>query len=268
VGITLGQVVLVVTTVVIMSVALAVRSGLVFGMVVLAAVFIPLERMFALHPQKVFRKGWATDVVHFAVNNLLTGIGVFVAVVAVGTVLRALVPVGLRAAVARQPGVVQFLEAFVLSDVCQYFAHRATHRVPLLWRFHRVHHSIQEMDWLASARLHPIGIFLVFGSLQALFIHANVRLTFGPLRWLIATPEFHHWHHANDREYFNTNFAGEFPWIDALFGTLYLDRGRFPGRYGIEDVVPSGYLRQLAWPFRAGQLASQAASQPAPQSAP
>jgi sterol desaturase/sphingolipid hydroxylase (fatty acid hydroxylase superfamily) len=129
------------------------------------------------------------------------------------------------------------------------------------------------MDWLASGRLHPIdqvftrscvvlplfclgfsratfGAFLAVTTLQAIFIHANVRFRFGPLRWIIATPEFHHWHHANDPGAYNTNFAGECPLVDLLFGTLHLPKGRMPERYGIDDPVPDGYLHQLAWPFR------------------
>jgi sterol desaturase/sphingolipid hydroxylase (fatty acid hydroxylase superfamily) len=254
--------------------ALAVRSGLVFGIVVVAAVFIPLERVFGLHPQRVFRKGWATDVVHFVVNNLLTTAGVIAAVVVAGTLLKALVPDSLRTAIAHEPSWLQFVEAFLIAELGGYWGHRATHTVPLLWRFHKVHHSISEMDWLAAARLHPIdqaftrscfilplyalgftratfGAFLVFTTFQALFIHANVRLTFGPLRWVVATPEFHHWHHANEPAAYNSNFAGEFPWIDWVFGTLHLPTGERPARYGIDDAVPDGYLRQLAWPFRA-----------------
>jgi sterol desaturase/sphingolipid hydroxylase (fatty acid hydroxylase superfamily) len=270
---TAGNVLVGAVTLVVFLVALSIRSGLVFGLVVLAAVFIPLEKAFALRPQRVFRRGWATDLVHFAVNNLLTTVGVVVAVVAAGTVLRAAVPASVRSGISHQPGWVQFAAAFLVAELGGYWGHRATHTVPVLWRFHKVHHSIQEMDWLAAARLHPIdqaftrscavlplyalgftratfGAFLVFTTFQALFIHANVRFTFGPLRWVVATPEFHHWHHANDAAAYNSNFAGEFPLMDLLFGTLHLPKGARPARYGIDDTVPDGYLRQLAWPFR------------------
>jgi sterol desaturase/sphingolipid hydroxylase (fatty acid hydroxylase superfamily) len=139
------------------------------------------------------------------------------------------------------------------------------------------------MDWLAAAHLHPIdqvwtrscivlplfalgfsratfGGFLAFTTFQAIFVHANVRLTFGPLRWVIATPEFHHWHHANDPAAYNSNFAGEFPWIDALFGTLYLPAGQMPAGYGVDDHQPPGYLAQLAWPFRPQRFTQQSAA--------
>jgi sterol desaturase/sphingolipid hydroxylase (fatty acid hydroxylase superfamily) len=267
-----GHLVVGVATLVVFLGALAVRSQIVFGLVVLAAVFVPLEKIFALHPQRAFRRGWKTDVVHFVVNNLLTTAGLLIAVVAVGGVLHALVPDATRAAIASQPWIVQFSEAMLAAALFGYLGHRAAHSVPYLWRFHKVHHSIEEMDWLAAARLHPIdqafirsciviplfvlgfsqatfGAYLVFAAVQALFIHANVRLRFGPLRWFIATPEFHHWHHSNDPAAYNSNFAGEFPWLDGLFGTLHLPRRQMPTRYGIDDQVPSGYLRQLAWPF-------------------
>jgi sterol desaturase/sphingolipid hydroxylase (fatty acid hydroxylase superfamily) len=93
-----------------------------------------------------------------------------------------------------------------------------------------------------------LGAFVVLTTLQAIFIHANVRLTFGPLRWVIATPQFHHWHHAREPRAYNSNYAGEFPAVDALFGTLYLPARRWPAQYGIDDTEPVGYLRQLVWP--------------------
>ncbi|MDQ6947258.1 MAG: sterol desaturase family protein [Actinomycetota bacterium] len=269
---TAGGVLLALLTLVILLVALAVRSRIVFGLVVLAAVFVPLERLLALHPQRILRTGWRTDLVHFVVNGLLLNVGLFVSVVVVGSLLRAIVPGGLRSAIAGQALWLQFLEAFSVAELCGYAGHRAAHQVPFLWRFHKVHHSIRQMDWLAASHLHPIdqtftrscavlplyalgfsraglGGYLVVLTFQAIFIHANVRVTFGPLRWLIATPEFHHWHHANDPAAYNTNFAGEFPLIDLIFGTLHLPKGRMPSRYGIDDAEPPGYLRQLAWPF-------------------
>src|SRR5581483_4724942 len=199
--------------------ALAIRSNLVFGLALLALVFVPMERIWSLHPQKVFRTGWRTDLVHFAVNNLLTTAGLVAVVVLAGGALHAAVPGAVRGAVASQPLWLQAVEALAFAEVVQYWAHRAAHAVPLLWRFHKVHHSITELDWLAAARLHPVdqafsrscivvplfalgftrgtfGALLVLFTAQAIFIHANVRFTFGPLRHVVATPEFHHWHHA------------------------------------------------------------------------
>ena len=216
---TLGGIVLGLATAVVFLGALTIRSGLIFGLIVLALIFIPLERVFALHPQKTLRAGWKTDVVHFAVNNLLATVGLIIPVVTVGLLLRAVVPSAVHHDIAREATWLQLIQAFGLASLGEYAGHRAAHQVPVLWRFHKVHHSIKEMDWLASAHLHPVdqiwlrsctviplfalgfgrasfGGLIALTTIQAIFIHSNVRLTFGPLRWVIATPEFHHWHHG------------------------------------------------------------------------
>jgi sterol desaturase/sphingolipid hydroxylase (fatty acid hydroxylase superfamily) len=266
-----GALLALLTTLVVLA-ALSVRSGIVFGLVVLAVIFIPLERVFALHPRRVLRQGWRTDVVHYLVNGAVLKVSLVVAVLAVGGALRVLVPAPLRMAVGASPGWVQIVAGLAITMVGGYAGHRAAHEVPLLWRFHRVHHSVREMDWLAANHLHPLdetfvrsaavlplyalgfgrlslGAFIVLITLQAIFIHANVRMTFGPLRWVIATPQFHHWHHAREPQAYNTNYAGEFPVLDAVFGTLYLPADRWPAQYGVDGTEPAGYLRQLAWPL-------------------
>jgi sterol desaturase/sphingolipid hydroxylase (fatty acid hydroxylase superfamily) len=252
--------------------ALLVRGRVVIGLLVVAAVFVPMERLLALRPQRVLRAGWRTDLVHFVVDGALTTIGLVLVVIVVGGFLRALVPDSVRHAIAEQPAAVQFALGLVIAELGGYWGHRASHRVPWLWRFHRLHHSIEEMDWLAAARLHPLdqvftrscfvvplfvlgfsratfGAFLAFATFQALFVHANVRVRFGPVRYLVATPQFHHWHHAAERGAYDSNFAGELPLLDALFGTLRMP-AHWPERYGIDEHVPSGYLHQLAWPFQ------------------
>ena len=257
-------------TLALLLVALRVRSGLVFGLVVLVAIFVPMEKLFALHPRKTLRSRWRTDAVHFIVNNLLITIGLVVALVTTIVALHWMVNPDLQAAVQSQAGWLQLVEAVVVADVAQYWAHRATHEVPLLWRFHKVHHSIEEMDWLAAGRLHPIdsvftraatilplyvlgfsratfGGYLAFTAFMAIFIHANVRFRFGPLRWVTTTPEFHHWHHTYAPV--NKNFAGQLPLLDVVFGTAHLPRGAMPAAYGIPERTPDSYLEQLAWPF-------------------
>jgi sterol desaturase/sphingolipid hydroxylase (fatty acid hydroxylase superfamily) len=266
-------VVLVLITSALVLAALSVRGGTVIGMVVLAVIFIPLERLFALRPRRILRAGWRTDLVHYVVNGAALKVGIVVAVVVVGTGFRAFVAPPVRAAIAASPGWAQIVAALAIATVGGYAGHRAAHEVPLLWRFHRVHHSVREMDWLAASHLHPLdqifirscavlplyalgfgrislGAFVVLTTLQAIFIHANVRLTFGPLRWVIATPQFHHWHHAREPRAYNSNYAGEFPAVDALFGTLYLPAHGWPAQYGIDNGEPVGYLRQLVWPLR------------------
>jgi sterol desaturase/sphingolipid hydroxylase (fatty acid hydroxylase superfamily) len=268
-----GSVLALAATGALVALALVVRSSAVFGLIVVAAIFVPIERLATLHPQKVLRRMWKTDVVHLVVNNILSTIGLVIVIAVPVVILRELLGNGLQDAVRSQPFWLQFTEALAVTEVAGYFAHRATHRVPLLWRFHAVHHSISEMDWLAAGRLHPIdqvftrscvilplvvlgfsratfGAYLVFATLWAIFIHANVRFTFGPLRWIVATPAYHHWHHTNDAGSINRNFAGQLPVVDMIFGTFHLPRHEWPATYGIDDPIPETYLGQLAWPFR------------------
>jgi sterol desaturase/sphingolipid hydroxylase (fatty acid hydroxylase superfamily) len=244
------------------------------GFLVLCFVFIPLEGLFALHKeQKIFRKGWFNDLIHLFVNQFLVNLGLLIVLGGLLITSDYLVSHRLQEAVARQPRWLQFIEAVFVADLGFYTAHRLAHAVPWLWRFHAVHHSVEEMDWLASARLHPFdqilgktmtilplyilgfskatfGFYLGLAAFQAVFIHANVRFKFGPLRWLMATPEFHHWHHSNQPESYNKNFAGQLPWLDWLFGTLHMPNGRMPEKYGINESIPNNYASQILYPFR------------------
>jgi sterol desaturase/sphingolipid hydroxylase (fatty acid hydroxylase superfamily) len=248
--------------------ALLVRGGALIGVALLFLVFVPVEKLFALRPQRVFRRGLLTDLTHLLVNNA------FVAVATVVLVAVAALPllwVRRFDVEASLPTAAAVAVAVALVSVGNYWGHRLTHRVPVLWRFHAVHHSIEQMDWVASGRLHPLdsgftqaftvlplfllgydaGVFAaatVFITLLALFQHANVRLRFPGLRWVINTPEWHHWHHAIDDDARDTNFG--LPVVDKLFGTAHLPRDRRPRGFGIPDPVPQeGYLRHLAYPF-------------------
>ena len=209
---------------------------------------------------------------HFYLGLILFAVGALALLtIAPATLaLGALAAPALQAAVASQPLALQVAEALVCADLAQYAVHRAFHAVPALWRFHAIHHSSRAMDWLAGSRLHlvdalatraaafaplfwlgfserALAAYLVVVSFQAVFLHANVRLRFGPLRWLVATPEFHHWHHAEAP--LDKNFAVHVPWIDLAFGTAWLPGG-FPERYGIAgDPVPESWRAQLSWPL-------------------
>ena len=246
----------------------------VLDLLVLALVFVPLERFFALRrEQKVLRAGFRADLAHFSVSHLLVQVIVLLTMAPAALFFRWAVMPGFQAAVATQPLALQFIEAVFLADLFQYGIHRLFHAVPWLWRFHAVHHSSRELDWLAGSRLHLVDvvvtravsfvplfvmgfsqsailIYVVWVSFQAVLIHTNLRFRFGWLRWVIATPEFHHWHHSAQPEALDRNFAVHLPVIDRVFGTAHLP-GHWPAVYGIEgNPVPAGWLAQLAYPFR------------------
>ncbi|MGH9816546.1 MAG: sterol desaturase family protein [Candidatus Acidiferrales bacterium] len=246
------------------------------NLLILALIFVPVERLFArLKEQGIFRQGWRTDLAHFFVSHLLVQVSVFLTMLPARTLFSWALNADLQGTLAALPFVVQFVAILFVSDFSEYWIHRWMHRVPWLWRFHAIHHSIEKMDWLAASRLHlvdivivravtfiplfilgfangPVFAYLVFVSFHAIFIHANVNFRFGWLDWLIATPRFHHWHHSAQPEAIDKNFAVHLPLLDRLFGTLLLPRGNaWPSHYGIAgNPVPEGYLQQMAYPIR------------------
>ena len=243
------------------------------NVLLLAMLFVPLEQLFARLPQRVLRPGWTTDLAHFAVSHLLVQFTVLLTLMPAAIFFRWAVHPAIQTAIAAQPYVVQFAAIVVIADLSEYAIHRLFHAVPALWRFHAVHHSSEVMDWLAGSRMHLVDVvvtralafvplyvlgfappavyaYLVFVSFHAVFIHANVRFGFGRLACVIATPQFHHWHHAAEREAVDRNFAVHLPVIDRVFGTWYMPPGRWPAAYGIAGTpVPREYRRQLLYPF-------------------
>jgi len=242
------------------------------GFVLLALIFGPLEQLCGLRHQKLWRSGWATDTFYYFsgyfVGRLGAGLALWLAMhgVAWG------IPPTWQSAIAAQPTGLQLIEAVVIADAGYYLAHRLLHTVPLLWRFHAIHHSVEQMDWLATVRVHPLDqiftklfqmvplyalgfsaktfvSYALFSAAIAFLIHSNLRLRFGPLRWLVATPEFHHWHHSYDPQIKNCNLAAQLPLIDWLFGSLHCPAKARPRTFGISDPVPEGYLGQFFYPL-------------------
>jgi sterol desaturase/sphingolipid hydroxylase (fatty acid hydroxylase superfamily) len=244
------------------------------NILLIALIFIPLERILTLRrEQNLFRKFWQLDFVYLLINFLPITIGLNLIIFAVLLLSPYLVPLDFRQWVASNPLWLQVPAAIIVSDLGFYAVHRLFHKVPALWKFHAVHHSIESLDWLAAHRVHPIdqictkgasfiGIFAlgfspeavaIYGIIyqwQSLLIHANTTIGFGPLEHLVASPHFHHWHHADHREAWDKNFAGQLSIIDRLFGTLHLPDA-MPEKYGTSEPVPESYQGQLAYPVKA-----------------
>jgi len=249
------------------------------GLMLLAvaiAIALPLERLLPVHRQPVLRPQVVTDGLHLVLTSALSkGFFqlLFGALLATGIVAldRATAIEGMKAAVAAQPFWLQFVEAMVTYELFGYWSHRASHEWRWWWRFHSIHHSSTTLDWLATPRLHFVdqglrqavklaplaalgftkasfGLVAVVGPVLTFLIHANVRLHLGPFRFLYTSPQFHHWHHALTP--INKNYSDQFPWLDALFGTLHLPRGRFPDAYGIAEPVPASWWAQMLQPFK------------------
>ena len=239
-----------------------------------ALIFVPLERLLPMHmKQKVFRRAWKDDLIYLFFNRLWikAGLGIFSA--GIIDLAGALIPRSFQEVVAAQSLLVQIIEVIFLADLGFYAAHRLFHTMPWLWKFHQIHHSIQELDWLAGHRVHPLDqvltkaasfalilppgfsgkaivIYFLLCHWQSILVHTNLRIGFGLLRYFLALPEFHHWHHSSNRRAYNKNFSGQLSFIDALFGPLYLPRDHLPDTYGIDNVIPETYVSQLLYPLK------------------
>ncbi|HEX5183749.1 MAG TPA: sterol desaturase family protein [Allosphingosinicella sp.] len=247
----------------------------VVNLAVTGLMFAPIERIWPHRPaQRLFRPEWREDLFYYLVSSMMVQVLTFLALAPSKAVLAHSGGFGaFRAAVGAQPWPLQFLEIMMLTDLAQYWLHRAFHRVPFLWGFHAVHHSARSMDWLAGARMHffeivalrgitslplltlgfapsamqaYIGLVYVYASL----VHANLRGDFDRLGQFLVTPRFHHWHHGRDSEAVDVNFAVHFPLLDRLFGTHHFPKGRWPDAYGVPEAVPNGYRAQFLYPFR------------------
>jgi sterol desaturase/sphingolipid hydroxylase (fatty acid hydroxylase superfamily) len=187
---------------------------------------------------------------------------------------------------SRQPPVLLMVELVLLMDLTTYWMHRWFHTVPLLWRFHSLHHSATYIRWSTTGRNHPVNEianylatvvpFALVGFpvsavlpatpliiFYALFAHTQWNISFGPLSGVFVSPRFHRWHHTHSDEGGNKNFANIFALWDRLFGTYYLPEGRLPEKFGLDiDDVPQGYLAQLAYPWRRPTVLSSAATHP------
>ena len=260
-----------VTAACLLSLCAWLRPDVAIGLVVLGAVFIVLERRWPVVQLRVLRRGWSVDVVHFVVDQVLAGAVVAGLAYVLVPYLEPVLP-NFDTLLA---GWVSLGVAALVGEVFGYWGHRMMHRVPILWRLHAVHHSSPVMDWLAPNRRHVLDTALgqaasaipllalglspplvvsafVLRRAQGLFVHANVRVHLPGVRWVIATPEFHHWHHSADPAHYDCNFAGQCPALDGLFGTLHMPARVWPDNYGLAagtDVAPPSYLGRLWWPF-------------------
>lgn len=237
-------------------------------------VFVFIEKLFPLRrDQPTFRAEWQVDLIHFFVNHLVVGLTLLLVNRVVHSVAGWAVSTTVQGWIDATPFLVQLFLVFLVADLMQYWAHRAYHEVPFLWRIHSIHHSVKSMDWLAGSRqsllelvgtrllvLTPIfvlgfsqraiDVYILVVGFQAVFDHANVSARMGPLRYVFVTPNFHHWHHSRDTEAIDKNYAAHFAFLDYLFGTAVSADRLWPDRYGVVgDYVPPGFVKQQLFPF-------------------
>jgi sterol desaturase/sphingolipid hydroxylase (fatty acid hydroxylase superfamily) len=247
---------------------------MLLDLLLMTIIFIPLELFFPKNKnQTKFHAEWRTDLVYFIISHL------FIQVFGIISQKPAILFFGwigldkVHEWIQQLPFLIALVLTFVVTDMFQYWAHRIFHNHVYLWRFHSVHHSTQHMDWLAGSRTHFVDIFftramafvplyvlgfppavfniyIVFIAIHAVLIHSNTRINFGFLKYIFATPQYHHWHHCEDPKHYGKNFATVFPFIDMIFGTYYLPGNVWPEGTGVhESQFPKGFIKQTIYPF-------------------
>lgn len=176
---------------------------------------------------------------------------------------------------SEQPLWLQILVVVLVMDFCKYIIHNLLHRIPWLWEFHKVHHSIVDLDWIGNWRFHwfeaifynsllyipaiffgfsPYAMFWygIIGTVVGHFAHANLDVSIGPLKYVINSPKLHVWHHIHaDYGPINKNFGVVLSLWDWIFGTAYLPTDKQPLRLGFVGMekYPGNLWLQLVVPF-------------------
>jgi sterol desaturase/sphingolipid hydroxylase (fatty acid hydroxylase superfamily) len=247
-------------------------------LIVSAACFIA-ERLFPWRKeQRALRRGFGQDLFWLAFHGHVFGVLVWLGSSAWFPYWEnAKHSAGALALLASAPWPLQLLVALVFSDFLEYGVHNLLHRVPFLWQFHKVHHSIEELDFVGNFRFHPfestvyslltalpvaalgvtdmrVWMFIwVFKTAIGHLNHSNLPISWGPLRYLFNSPKLHVWHHdVLLRGSAGRNFGVVFSCWDWIFGTAEMPDGQ-PKQLGFEGMerFPRDLPSRFLWPISA-----------------
>lgn len=266
-----------------LATAYGVGHGWPVGGVVAGAITVSIIGLTVLERCLPYRDAWnqergdvGPDVLHMIINQLALPRLVDAAVVGVVAHLA----LGLQAWLGKTPWpnewplLGQLVLSLMLTDLVRYWIHRAAHTVPLLWRFHAVHHCAERLYWLNAGRFHPIdkvinslpiavllglmgapaevmALHFVFSGVHGMFQHCNIDVKLGPLNYVLAMAELHRWHHSRQLEEANANYGNNTIIWDIVFGSFYYPREHSDvADIGLSDgELPRDYLGQLLVPF-------------------
>jgi sterol desaturase/sphingolipid hydroxylase (fatty acid hydroxylase superfamily) len=237
------------------------RKGLIIIGVTALELFFPLEE------RRFGRRNFLT----FTYFMLAAKTGVFILIV-IPLIQDLWVKYGLPSLdldLAMHPAL-YWVVALLVVNFVDYWSHRLMHRIPLLWHIHKIHHATVHLNWGSNYHRHfamaivsaplvtvttlLLGTHLVppFGAVHMLvehLQHANIRLRFGWLNYILALPEVHRYHHSTDPRYYDKNFAGGFVIWDQIFGTYVYDAKKPVYEFGLDEPVPTGYIGQQVAPL-------------------
>jgi len=255
-----------------------------WGLIVISLVVWLLEILFPWRKeQSIFRKDFWLDFFYMFFNFFVFAImiqGVYnlieVGFGQMGISIQSLSLIG----IGDWPMWAQLLVFFVILDFVQWLTHIALHRFPLLWRFHQVHHSVKEMGFAAHLRYHwmenilykPLKTFgvMILGGFepeQAYIVHfaaiaighlnhANIKLSYGPFKYIFNNPVMHLYHHSYvlPKGKYGVNFGISLSLWDYIFKTDHVpeDSGKIPLGYQGDEQMPKGFFGQLFYGFKKG----------------
>ena len=258
-----------------------------YALIFISVVVWILEIIFPWRKkQGVFRKDFWLDVFYMFFNFFIFNLVVFIAL---SSATEAFFVKGLSffsielnslqlLDLNRMPLVFRLLLFFIITDFVQWRTHILLHKLPWLWNFHKVHHSVKEMGFAAHLRYHwmetliyrtvlyiPLAIMggfqvddVIFVHLIALTIghlnHANIKLSYGPLKYIFNNPEMHIWHHAKalpENHSYGVNFAISLSIWDYLFKTSFIPENGRDVELGFEgdEKFPTDFLHQEMYPL-------------------
>ena len=235
-------------------------------------VFMTLEKLWPKYKdQVILRDEWGLDLAYFCFNHLAISAILIYANYHVSHFNWA-VSDDFQTMIQSLPVILQVALIIIAADFVLYWEHRLYHENQFLWPIHAVHHSVENLDWLAGSRGHfiqvfteramvmvplyllgvdeaALNIYVIFAALQAVLIHCNTRIRFGWLKYIFVTPQFHHWHHSSEKPAIDTNYSAHIVLFDRLFGTYHMPDEHWPAHYGTTKKIPSTYFGQLIHPI-------------------
>ncbi len=247
---------------------------LVLAFVFSAILFMFLEKVLPKYKdQAVLRPEWKLDLFYFGFNHLMITALLLTGNYFVANVFGWAVSDGFQSWIQNTPIWAQVIILLLCADFVLYWSHRTFHEHKALWKIHAVHHSVEHMDWMAGSRNHVIqmfvdrclamvplyllgaskealDIYVGIAAFQAVYVHSNVHIPVGPLRYIFCTPQYHHWHHSSETPAIDTNYAVHLPLYDMIFGTYHMPGKLWPAHYGTVTRLPRTFLSQLVYPFK------------------
>ena len=250
-----------------------------WGLIIISLVVWMLEILFPWRKeQSIFRRDFWLDGFYMFFNFFLFAIAISGFYKLLGLLFSDL---GIRQSslalidMSQFPSWLQLLIFFLILDFVQWFTHILLHKYPFLWKFHQIHHSVKEMGFAAHLRYHwmenvfykPLKTFgvMILGGFEpeqayivhffaiaiGHFNHANIKITWGPLKYLLNNPVMHLYHHAHDLPdgKYGVNFGISLSLWDYIFKTNYIpeDSGTIELGFEGDEKIPNSFWKQITY---------------------